>query len=75
MPTNIPTMSHRLKILNKAEELTHEKLTGVCDEFGARVFVKIRVADILPINNSGISNAHYAFILRRARGYKFLGCD
>ena len=57
-------MSHRLRLLNYAEEITDDKLRSVCDEFGARVFAKVRVADTLKIANSGISNEHYSFALK-----------
>lgn len=52
------------KVLNLHEEITDKRLQGVCEKHGARVFQKVRVADILPIENSGISNQLYQFGLQ-----------
>ncbi|MBI5750508.1 MAG: DUF2726 domain-containing protein [Nitrospinae bacterium] len=52
------------KILNLHEEATHIKLKKVCEEYGTFVFPKLRVADVLPIENSGISKEAYRFALQ-----------
>lgn len=52
------------KLLNLQEEATHEKLERVCSDWGARVFAKPRVADVLPIEGSGISSTAYGYALR-----------
>src|SRR5947209_12820644 len=49
------------KVLNLHEEAVSQKLRAMCDQYGAVVYAKIRIADILPIENSGISNEEYAF--------------
>jgi len=36
----------------------------VCGKYGAIVYSKVRVADVLPIENSGISNDEYRFALQ-----------
>jgi hypothetical protein len=52
------------KILNLHEEITHRNLRAVCEKNGALVFAKIRVADILPIEGSGISDQLFRFALQ-----------
>ena len=52
------------KILNLHEEATHLRLRNVCEKHGASVYTKIRLADILPIENSGISDIEYKFALQ-----------
>lgn len=51
-------------LLNKYEEITYEKLKALCDENGAHVFPKVRVADVLPIVSSGISNDLFGYALK-----------
>ena len=50
-----------MRLLNKYEELTYDLLTKTCETNGARVFPKVRLADIFQLANSGISNNHYHF--------------
>lgn len=57
-------MPSKVKLLNKAEELTHSKLEKVCERFDARVFSKVRLADTLVIDNSGLNDSHYTFALK-----------
>lgn len=58
-------MSMGLKrILNKTEEKTNNRLKEICDINGAIVYAKVRLADILPIENSGISNELYRYSLQ-----------
>jgi len=52
------------KILNLSEQLTHARLSEVCESSGATVYSKVRLADILPIDNSGVSSIEYSFALR-----------
>lgn len=51
-------------LFNKYEELTYSKLNEVCEQNGAHVFAKVRVADVCPIENSGISDDDYSFALK-----------
>ena len=56
--------NNRLKrIENKQEEITHEILNDIAKEYEARVFTKIRIADVLDIENSGISDKEYKYAL------------
>jgi hypothetical protein len=61
------------KLLNLHEEATRSRLKAVCSEWGATVFAKVHVADVLPIENSGISDADFRFALRSH--FDFVVCD
>lgn len=52
-----------LRLLNKYEEVTYDRLTRVC-EGRAKVFTKVRLADIFRINNSGISSDKFSYCLK-----------
>jgi hypothetical protein len=52
------------KILNRSEKQTEEQLSPLAAENGARIFSKIRVADVLEIENSGISPEQYSYALK-----------
>jgi hypothetical protein len=58
----IPFMFKRL--LTVPEEKTYGRLGEACSRNGARLFPKIRLADVLPIDNSGLSDELFAFALR-----------
>ena len=51
-------------LFNGSETITFEELESVASEWGLRVFPKIRVADILPIEGSGIDDVHYSYALK-----------
>lgn len=55
-------MRHRL--LNHYEEVTYDSLTSVCESNGARVFPKVRLADVFAIEKSKLSSAHFGYCLR-----------
>lgn len=52
------------RLLNRYEEVTYDALMRVSEANGARVFPKVRVADVFPLEKSGVSNAHYGYGLR-----------
>ena len=52
------------KLLNITEKITHDSLLRICKNYGVGVFPKVRVADVLPIENSGISNELYKYALQ-----------
>jgi hypothetical protein len=52
------------KLLNHYEEITYNRLTIVADKCGARVFPKVRIADAVPLDNSGISDKEFSFALK-----------
>lgn len=54
----------RLRLLNRYEELTLGRLQAVTDRYGARVYAKIRIADVLRITQSGLDDTLYGFALK-----------
>lgn len=62
-------------LLNKYEEITYEKLKALTIENGAHVFPKVRVADVLPIQSSGISNANFKYALQAHFDFVICGLD
>ncbi len=52
------------RFLNKYEEVTYEKLKALCDQNGAHVFAKVRVADAIPIERGSASTKDFSFALR-----------
>lgn len=52
------------RLLNTPEAITHVRLSDVCSRNGAVVFSKTRVADVLPIEGSGIGTQLYSFALK-----------
>jgi len=52
------------RLLNQSEELTYARLSAVCETVDAHVCPKVRLADIFPIANSGISDEDYRFSLQ-----------
>jgi hypothetical protein len=57
-------MRHPKRVMNLSEAQTHESLRRVAEAWSANVFPKIRVADVLPIENSGIADDLYSFALK-----------
>lgn len=52
------------KVLNFGEAATHKRLKEVCEKNDAAIFAKIRLADVFPIEGSGITDEEYAFALK-----------
>jgi hypothetical protein len=52
------------KILNLPEKFTHTRLRNACEESGAEVFAKLRIADVFPIEGSGITDKLYGYALK-----------
>lgn len=61
------------RFFNKYEEVTYEKLINACSRDNVHVFSKARLADVLPIKNSGISDNEYAFALKSH--FDFVVCN
>jgi hypothetical protein len=61
------------KIFNLHEEVTNRRLKEVCASLGAHVYPKIRVADVLNIEGSGISDEQFRFALKAH--FDFVVCD
>jgi hypothetical protein len=62
-------------LLNKYEEITYQKLKALTIENGAHVFPKVRVADVLPIESSGIGNIMFRFALQSHFDFVICGPD
>lgn len=57
-------MDRRKRILvNKYEEITHKTLQEAVSKADAQVFAKVRVADVLQIERSGITDQEYSYAL------------
>lgn len=52
------------KIFNKYEEITYDSINNICSKDGAHVFPKVRIADVLSLNNSGISQSDFSYGMR-----------
>lgn len=52
------------RVLNLHEEATHARLREACDAHSAHVFAKVRLADVLPIEDSGVSDELYRYALQ-----------
>lgn len=52
------------RLLTQAEEATNEILKPLCEKWGAHAFPKVRLADVLPIENSGIDDSAFRFALQ-----------
>jgi hypothetical protein len=58
-------LDRRRRLLDNAYEAETDRiLTGVATKYGARVFAKARIADVLNISSSGISNDEYNYALK-----------
>jgi hypothetical protein len=51
------------KIMNLSEAITHKQVQEICQRHGAVAYPKVRLADVLPIEGSGISNDLFSFAL------------
>ncbi len=51
-------------ILNLSEAQTHESLRKIAEAWSAHVFPKVRVADVLSIEQSGVEDELYSFALK-----------
>jgi hypothetical protein len=54
----------RQRLLNGYEEVTYDALRRVCETDGARVFPKVRIADVFRIENTTITPAHLSYALK-----------
>lgn len=56
-------MSRRKLLLNRYERAAHKLILDGAKPFGAEVFSKVRLADVLRIKHSGISDEQYKYAL------------
>src|SRR5262245_61176715 len=66
-------MTTFLRLLNRSEESAYGRLQETCARNKVKVHIKVRVADVLPINGSGISNDLFSFAL--ASHFDFVVAD
>jgi hypothetical protein len=52
------------RLLNRYEEVTYDALNRLCKISGAKVFTKVRVADVIKLEGSGVSAEHFGYGLR-----------
>ena len=52
------------RMLNSPERITYARLREVCELHVAEVYAKVRLADVLPIEGSGLPEALYEFALQ-----------
>lgn len=52
------------RLLNHYEDQTNERLRQVCDAYRVRVYPKVRLADFMQIDRSGISDFEYSYAMR-----------
>lgn len=53
-----------VKFLNTYEIVTYDKIKAAADKYGANVFSKVRLRDVLPVDDSGISTYEYNYALK-----------
>lgn len=61
------------RILNRSEESAFQELEGLAQEYEYRVYIKVGVADVLPIENSGIDSLDFSYALKAH--FDFLATD
>ena len=57
-------MNNLHRVLNRSEEKAYRELQEIAGAYGYGVYIKIRLADILPIDRSGITKELYSFALQ-----------
>jgi ssDNA-binding Zn-finger/Zn-ribbon topoisomerase 1 len=63
------------RLLNYSEQITYGRLHEVCDRRGARVHAKVRLADVLPIESSGIPDELFGYALQAHFDFVVTNCD
>ncbi|MDB5349662.1 MAG: hypothetical protein JWN86_909 [Planctomycetota bacterium] len=52
------------RLLNGPERITYNRLSEVCARRSAQIYAKVRLADVLPIGGSGLSEGLFEFALQ-----------
>lgn len=63
------------RLLNSPERITYARLREVCELHVAEVYAKVRLADVLPIEGSGLSQELYEFALQAHYDFVVTGRD
>jgi hypothetical protein len=61
------------KLVNRYEETAFQELEGLGSEFGYRIYPKVRVADVLPLDDQSIRSDLFSFALKAH--FDFTACD
>lgn len=61
------------RLVNRSEETTLCELDALGREYGYRIHSKVRVADVLPIEGSGLCGQLFSFALRSH--FDFVACN
>ena len=69
----VSSMAIPKRLLNSSEEVAYTELRDIADEYGYKVYVKVRVADVIPIDQIATDKNLYSFALRAH--FDFLACD
>jgi hypothetical protein len=57
-------MSSIKKIVNPHEQVAYQELESLADEYGYNIHVKVRLADVVSIEGSGLNDALFGFALK-----------
>ncbi len=63
------------RILNSPEQITYARLREVCELHAAEVYAKVRLADVLPIEDSGLPQVLFEFALQAHYDFVVTGRD
>lgn len=63
------------KLFNSSERITYGRLRKVCARHGAEVHAKVRIADVLPIERSGLPAPFFEFALQAHYDFVVMGPD
>ena len=66
-------MPNLKKIVNLHEEATYNELRAIASDYGYQVYLKVRVADVFPLDQSKVASNLYSFALKSH--FDFLACD
>lgn len=66
-------MTQFKRLLNRQEEKAHDELQRVAADHGYVAYPKVRMADVLPIEDSGIPSDQYSYALKAH--FDFVACD
>ncbi|MGO8907660.1 MAG: DUF2726 domain-containing protein [Solirubrobacteraceae bacterium] len=51
-------------LVSRGEQVVDGKLASLCQRFGARLFPKVRIADVLPVSKSTLADADFSYALK-----------
>lgn len=63
------------RLLNRSEQTAYSQLQEVCTRRSAKLYTKVRLADVLPIENSGLPGLLFEFALQAHYDFVITGHD